>query len=53
LECIAVQIELSHGKAGLCVELPDDNLTIVELLFVPGLDDEEAAISDVLRHPLG
>ncbi|MEA4883316.1 MAG: nickel-dependent lactate racemase [Clostridia bacterium] len=48
-----MQVALSYGKTGLPVELPEDNLTVVEPVFVPGLDDEQGAIAEALNHPLG
>ena len=35
------------------VDLPDDNVTVVEPRFVPGLDDEAGHIRQALRQPLG
>ncbi len=48
-----MEVVLSYGKAGLPVELPDDNVTVVRPVFVPGLDDEQGAIAEALKHPIG
>lgn len=48
-----MRVKLAYGKEGLWVELPDENVTVVEPKFVPGLPDEEAAIRQALREPLG
>lgn len=48
-----MKVELSYGKRGLLVDLPEENLTILEPVFMPTLDDEEGAISKALCHPLG
>ena len=50
---MSVKVELSYGKRGLLGDLPEENLTILEPVFVPALDDEEGAISKALCHPLG
>ena len=45
---------LAYGREGLWVELPDDApVTVVEPIFTPGLPDEQAAILEALRSPLG
>jgi len=48
-----MRVKLAYGKEGLWVELPDENVTVVEPKFVSGLPDEEAAIRQALREPLG
>jgi nickel-dependent lactate racemase len=48
-----VKVKLAYGKEGLWVELPDDNVTVVEPRFVPGLPDEIEAIKSTLRRPIG
>jgi nickel-dependent lactate racemase len=49
-----VQVQLAYGRSGLVIELPDDApVTVIEPEFVPGLPDEQAAIRDALRSPLG
>jgi len=48
-----VKVRLAYGKEGLWVELPDDNVTVVEPRFVPGLPDETEAIRSALRKPIG
>lgn len=49
-----MKIELAYGRRGLTVDLPDDApVTIIEPNFVPGLPDEQAAIQEALRSPMG
>jgi len=48
-----VRVKLAYGKEGLWVELPDENVTVVEPRFVPGLPDEREAIRKALRDPMG
>jgi len=48
-----MRVKLAYGREGLWVDLPDRNVTVVEPRFVEGLPDEEAAIIQALRHPLG
>ena len=35
-----MKIDLAYGKSGLIVELPDDQTTVIEPDFLPGLPDE-------------
>ena len=48
-----MKVKLAYGKEGLWVELPDDNVTVVEPKFVPGLLDETETIRTSLRQPIG
>jgi nickel-dependent lactate racemase len=48
-----MKVKLAYGKDGLWIELPDDNVTVVEPRFVPGLPDETEAIRNALREPIG
>ena len=48
-----MKVRLAYGKEGLWVELPDDNVTVVEPRFVLGLPDETEAIRSALREPIG
>lgn len=48
-----MKVHLAYGRNGLDVELPDENVTVVEPQFVDGLPDEAAAIQQALRNPIG
>ena len=48
-----MQVRLAYGKEGLWVDLPDDNVTLVEPRFVPGLLNEMETIRSALREPIG
>ena len=48
-----MRVKLAYGREGLWIDLPDQNVTVVEPRFVAGLPDEEAAIVRALRGPLG
>ena len=48
-----MRVKMAYGKQGLWVELPGRNVTIVEPRAIPGLPDEEAALRQALRSPLG
>ena len=48
-----MRVKLAYGREGLWVDLPDRNVTVVDPRFVEGLPDEEAAIIQALRRPLG
>ena len=46
-------VNLVYGRTGLEVEFPDDLTTVIEPTYVPGLPDQEGAIRNALRNPLG
>ncbi len=46
------KIELAYGKNGLSIELPAENLTIIEPQYLPGLPDERAALIQAMRNPI-
>jgi len=48
-----MRIRLAYGKTGLEVELPDKNTTLVQPQYIPGLPDEDAALTQALRQPIG
>ena len=48
-----MKIDLAYGKSGLIVELPDDQTTVIEPDFLPGLPDELGAVRTALRNPVG
>ncbi len=48
-----MNVDLKYGKKGLTVEFPDENVTVIEPEFVPGLADEKAAFFEALRNPIG
>ena len=48
-----MRVKLAYGKEGLWVELPDDNVTVLEPRYVPGLPDEREGLRGALRAPTG
>jgi lactate racemase len=48
-----MRIHLQYGTAGLDIDLPASNVTVIEPRFVPGLADERAAFLEAVRGPLG
>ncbi len=46
-----MRVDLAYGRHGTSVEVPDA-AQVVAPVDVPGLDDEAAAITAALRHPL-
>jgi len=48
-----MRLKLAYGREGLWIDLPERNVTVVEPRFLEGLADEEAAIVQALRQPLG
>jgi lactate racemase len=56
LMCFAMnmrRVALQYGRGELELELPADNLTVVEPRFAPGLPDEAAAFVEAVRAPIG
>ena len=49
-----MRVKLAYGRDGLWLDLPDENVTVLEPLFVAGLqrDEEWDAITRALRQPL-
>lgn len=47
-----MRVKLAYGREGLVVDLPD-SATVIEPLFVPGLQDEAGSIREALRSPIG
>jgi nickel-dependent lactate racemase len=45
-------VHLAYGSDGLDVELPGQNVTIIEPAELPGLPDEGATLADALSHPI-
>jgi nickel-dependent lactate racemase len=48
-----VRVKLQYGQRGLDVELPSDNVTVLEPRYVPGLPDEAAAFREAVAAPMG
>lgn len=49
-----MRIRLAYGRKGLAIELPDEaRVMVIEPEFVPGLEDERAALVVALASPLG
>ncbi len=46
-----MRVELAYGRRGTSVEVPD-TAEVVAPVDLPALDDEAAAITEALRHPL-
>jgi nickel-dependent lactate racemase len=46
-----MQVELSYGRQGLVVNLPDD-VEVIRPRFVAGVGDEGSALLHALRHPI-
>ncbi len=47
-----MRVRLAYGKEGLWIDLPDENVTVVEPHFVEGLPDETGAIRAALQEPI-
>ena len=46
-------IDLAYGRTGLTVDLPDDRTTVIEPAYVPGLPDQQGALLNAIRNPVG
>ncbi len=46
-------VKLAYGKQGLEVEFPDEGVSVIEPHYLPGLPDEQAALREALRNPIG
>lgn len=46
-------VKLAYGETGMVVDFPDDQTDVIEPVFVPGLPDEPAALTQALRNPAG
>jgi nickel-dependent lactate racemase len=47
-----VRARLQYGATGLEVDLPTDNVTLLEPRFLPGLPDEAAAFRESVERPI-
>jgi nickel-dependent lactate racemase len=48
-----MQVQLQYGRHGLNVEIPSDNIQVIEPRFLPGLPDEAAEFQAAVRRPIG
>ena len=48
-----MKINLEYGSDGLCVELPDSDVTVIEPLHRPAAADPHEALLRALRNPAG
>ncbi|MBE0695941.1 MAG: DUF2088 domain-containing protein, partial [Anaerolineaceae bacterium] len=49
-----MRIKLAYGREGLWIDIPDQaRSTIIEPLFVEGLEDEAGSLVAALRKPIG
>ena len=47
-----MRTNLQYGKDGLAIEIPSDNVTLIEPKFIPGLPDEPGEFRKSVREPL-
>ena len=47
-----MKVKIAYGREGLWVDLPADNVTVVEPRYLPGLPDERKALREALRNPI-
>jgi lactate racemase len=48
-----MKVHLQYGRDGLEVEIPSQQVRVIEPTFVPGLADEAAAFTESVRNPIG
>ena len=49
---ISKHIQLQYGQQGLPIEIPSDNVRVIEPCFLPGLPDEAAEFQAAVRRPI-
>ena len=47
-----MRIDLAYGNGKLEIDLPQDQVTVIEPKFTQGLRDEKAAVMGALDHPI-
>lgn len=47
-----LKVGLAYGKTGINLELPDENVTVIEPIYTEGLKDERAALVKAMRNPI-
>ncbi|MGC8828509.1 MAG: nickel-dependent lactate racemase [Verrucomicrobiia bacterium] len=47
-----MKINLAYGEKGLSIELPDNLTTVITPNYIPGLEDEQAALWYALNKPI-
>jgi nickel-dependent lactate racemase len=47
-----MRVRLQYGTSGLEVDLPSENVTVIEPRFVEGLADEARDFREAVRHPI-
>lgn len=52
-ELRAMKVNLAYGQGHLPIEIPDDRATVIEPSHSAGLADEQAAVIEALRNPIG
>ena len=49
-----MEVRLAYGEGGLPVRFADScNVRVIEPIYIPRLPDEQRAVTDALRHPVG
>ncbi len=48
-----MKVHLQYGRDGLAVDIPGDNVTVIEPRLVRGLADERPAFIEAVRDPIG
>ena len=48
-----MRVKLSYGKDGLAVDFPEEGVSVIEPHPTAGLPDEQAALREALRSPIG
>ena len=47
-----MRIHLQYGQHGFPIDIPSDNVTVIEPRFLPGLSDEAAAFQAAVHRPI-
>ena len=48
-----MKIDLAYGKKGLIIEVPENQTTVIEPIYLPGLPDVNGSLVNAIRNPVG
>jgi lactate racemase len=48
-----MKVHLQYGHGGLDVDIPSENVRLIEPKFIEGLPDQAAAFTEAVRNPIG
>ena len=48
-----MKVHLQYGRDGIEVDIPSENVDVIDPKFIPGLPDESASFREAARNPIG